>query len=356
MIAIMINVGIVGYGLAGEVFHAPIINSVDNLNLSKIVSSRKEAVEKVQKKYPDTKVIPSFELLLEDPSIDLVVIGTPNTCHFELAKRALMRGKHVVVEKPFTVNSRDSDELIELSRKIGKILTVNQNRRWDSDFLTVKKIIEKGFLGSIVEYEAHFDRFRRDIKPNAWREDDIPGSGMLYDLGSHLIDQAQCLFGLPNEIYCDIDIKRNGGKVDDYFEMILYYESVKVILKSSMLAREPLPHFTIHGDKGSYIKYGMDVQENHLKSGYSPLSIDNWGEEPSELWGTINTDIEGVHFIGKIESEKGNYRTFYENVYRAILGEEELIVKPREARNTIRIIELALESNKLKSRIPYSSK
>ncbi len=349
----MINVGIVGYGMSGEVFHAPIINSMDNLNLSKIVSSKQKNIEKIKKLYPNTEIASNIDNLLEDEGIDLVVIGTPNSTHLELAKRALMKNKHVIVEKPFTISSKDADELIELARSRGKILTVHQNRRWDSDFLTVKKIIEKKLLGNIVEYEAHFDRFKKNIKTNAWREENMPGSGMLYDLGSHLIDQAKCLFGIPNEVYGDLKIQREGGKTDDYFEVILYYDSMKVILKSSMLVREPLPHFTILGDKGSYIKYGMDVQEEALKSGYSPLSIENWGEEPRDLWGTLNTEIEGVHFIGTVESEKGNYRDFYDNVYRAILGEEELLVKPEEARNTIKIIELAFESNKQKSRVTY---
>lgn len=349
-----LNVGIIGYGMAGEVFHAPIINSLDELNLAKIVSSRAETIEAVKKRYPQTKVVLSLKDLLEDDTIDLIVVATPNTSHYDLTKRVLMSGKHVIVEKPFTITSRDADELIGLAKEKEKILTVHQNRRWDSDFLTVKRIIENNVLGNVVEYEAHFDRFKNKVKSYSWREEDIPGSGMLYDLGSHLIDQALILFGLPREVFGDIRIQRKDGKVDDYFEIILYYNNLKVILKSSMLVREPLPHFIVLGDKGSFIKYGMDGQEANLKEGRSPLDFEPWGVEPIELWGTINTDINGLHYVGKVESIRGDYRCFYKNVYNAIIGKEELVVRAEEARNVIKIIELVIQSSKEKRVIKYT--
>lgn len=348
-----VNVGLIGFGLAGRVFHAPIINSVEGFKLSKIVTSKTESILTAKELYPLAEIVPDAGNVIQDKGIELVIVATPNTSHAELAKKALLAGKHVVIEKPFTVTSEEADELIELSKKQKKILTVHHNRRWDSDFLTVKKIIEGGLLGRVVEYEAHFDRFRNSIKKNAWREEDIPGSGILYDLGSHLIDQALCLFGLPIEITADIRTQRENGKTDDHFEIILHYKAIKVTLKAGMLVREPLPRFVVLGDQGSFVKYGLDVQEKALKSGLIPKDLENWGEEPEELWGTINTEIKGLNFRGKVESEKGDYRKFYENIYRTIGGKEEIQVKPEEARNTIRIIELALESSRQKRTLQF---
>lgn len=348
-----IKVGVIGFGLAGRVFHAPIIKSVEGLQLSKIVATKPAVVELIGSTYPDVEVVPNADNLFEDEAIDLVVVATPNTSHVELATKALLANKHVVVEKPFTITSKEAEELIALAKKQNRILTVNQNRRWDSDFLTVKKIIKDHFLGNIVEYEAHFDRFRNTIKQNAWREEQLPGSGMLYDLGSHLIDQAMCLFGTPKEVTAHIGVQREGGKVDDYFHIVLHFEKVKAILKSSMLVREELPHFIVLGDQGSFVKYGMDVQEDTLRTGAIPADIEEWGKEPEALWGTLNTDIKGSHFRGKIESEAGDYRAFYKNVHKAILGEEPLEVKPEEARNTIKVIELAMESNREKRTLPF---
>jgi predicted dehydrogenase len=275
--------------------------------------------------------------------------------HFELAKRALLSNKHVVVEKPFTVTSKEADELITLAEIQGKIVTAYQNRRWDSDFKTVRKVIKSGVLGNLVEYEAHFDRFRNYVKENAWREEELPGSGILYDLGGHLIDQAQYLFGLPEEIYADIRTQRKGGKTDDNFEIILYYNELKVVLKSGMLVKEPLPHFILLGDKGSFIKYGMDVQEEDLKAGKIPSAAKNWGKEPKELWGSIQTEVNGLHIEGKVQSEVGDYRAFYQNVYEAITEDAVLKVTPQQARNTIKIIELAIESSKNKCAVKWDT-
>lgn len=348
-----INVGIIGFGMAGQVFHAPVIASIEQLNLAKVVTTNLKIKEMVQKRYPNTAVVTEIDQVLGDDTIELVIVATPNTSHVELVTKALLANKHVVVEKPFTITSEEADELIALAKKQNRVLTVHQNRRWDSDYLTVKKIIEGNLLGNVVEYEAHFDRFRNKIKENAWREENQPGSGILYDLGSHLIDQALCLFGLPKEITADMGAQREGGKVVDSFEVILHYNNVKVSLKAGSLVREPLPHFIVLGDQGSFVKYGMDVQEAALKSGIFPKDDENWGLEPEALWGTLNTEIKGVHFRGIVESQRGDYRAFYQNVYNTILGKEALVVKPEEARNTIRIIELAIESNRQKRRMEF---
>lgn len=340
-----LNVGIIGYGMAGKVFHAPIVDSIDCMNLKTIVSSRETTTTEVNRRYPNTQVIASVDQLLNDQSIDLVVIGVPNQYHFELTEKALAADKHVVVEKPFTITSKDAKKLIVLAKEKQKILTVHQNRRWDSDFLTVKKVIENNLLGELVEYEAHFDNFKKDVKADAWREKDIPGAGFVYDLASHLIDQSVYLFGKPKKIFADIRQLREEATTDDNYEIVLSYENLKVTLKTSMLVREETPHFILHGTQGSFVKYGFDVQEGHLKQGLSPLSIDQWGVEPEKNWGRLNTEIDGLHVVGTVESEIGDYRKFYENVYKAIVNGEELIVKPEQAMYTIYLIEKAFESN-----------
>lgn len=346
-----INVGLIGYGMAGRVFHAPVLTCVPGLSLKKIRETRKENIEIANQRYPEAEIVGDSKQIFSDPSIDLVVIGTPNTSHHPLAKEAMLSGKHVVVDKPFTITSAEADDLIEVSKKTGKLLTVHQNRRWDSNSKTVKKVIASGMLGNIVEFEAHYDRFRNFFRKDAWREEDIPGAGILYDLGAHLIDEAQMLFGMPEEVTADVRIQRRGGKTTDNFEVVFHYPNLKVTLKGGMLVREPGPTFLVLGDQGTFVKYGMDVQEEALKAGLTPDTVPDWGKEPENLWGKINTEYNGMHIIGKIESEIGDYRGFYENVYKAIIGEEELIVKPEHGRNTIRLIELAVQSSSEKRTI-----
>lgn len=348
-----VNVGLIGYGAAGKAFHEPIITSVPGLNLCRIYETNDLNLAILKEKYNEDEITNNIDDIFSDESIELVVIAAPNTAHYALAKRALESGKNVVVEKPFTVTSEEADKLIKLAGDKNKILTVHQNRRWDSDFRTIEKIVKENLLGDLVEYESDYDRFRNNIKENSWRENDIPGSGILYDLGAHLIDQAQCLFGVPDEIFADLQIQRSGGKTVDNFEIILHYPKVKVTLKAGMLVREVGPHFKLYGTKGSFIKYGMDVQESALKNGIKPNDVENWGIEPQNLWGKLDTEVNGSHFVGKIESETGDYREFYKNVYGAILGEEEIAVKAYQGRNTIKIIELAQMSNSEKQWVKF---
>jgi predicted dehydrogenase len=349
-----INVGLIGFGGAGRVFHAPVISSVEGLKLYKVFETKKENINILKSKYKDVLLASELEDIFNDENIELVVIAVPNKAHFDLASRALNSGKNVLVEKPFTVTSKEADELIRLSKEKDKILTVHQNRRWDSDFRTVKEIINNNLLGDLVEYEVHYDRFRNYFKQNSWREESIEGSGILYDLGAHLIDQAQYLFGTPKKIFADIRIQRQGGKTNDNFEVILDYSELKVTLKAGMLVRGKIPHFMLLGTKGTFIKYGMDPQEEDLKIGIMPKDKVDFGKEIEENWGEINTEINGSHVVGKIESEAGDYRQLYRNVYLSILGEEELIVTPQQARNTIKIIEIAEESNKEKAWIQFN--
>lgn len=345
-----IQVGLIGYGIAGQVFHAPIINAVPKLKLSKVVERHSE---RSRDRYPWVDVIKAVDTLINDPTIDLVVIATPNSSHFELAQQALSAGKHVVIDKPFTTTSNQAQQLINLAQQHNRILSVHHNRRWDGDFQTVKQLVEQGHLGRLVEYEAHYDRFRNTLKPGAWRETSDLGSGILFDLGSHLIDQAQVLFGLPQAITADIRSQRDGARTDDYFEIGLDYAGLKVILRAGMLVRELGPHFILHGTAGSFVKYGMDPQEAALRQGLTPPAPD-WGIELQSQWGTLNTQIGGLHFYGQVETLRGCYQAFYENIAEAIDQSATLAVQPEQARNTIRMIELALQSHREKRTVGYS--
>ncbi len=345
------KVGLIGYGMAGQVFHAPVITAVPHLQLSKVVERRGDTS---RQRYPWVEVVRDAAALFEDKDIELVVVATPNASHFDLARQALLAYKHVVVDKPFTITSEQAGQLIELARRQRKLISVFQNRRWDGDFQTVSQIVRQGCLGRLVEYESHFDRFRNYFSPErAWREEAGLGSGVLFDLGSHLIDQAQVLFGLPQMLTADIRSQRDAGKADDQFELILYYDNLKVTLKAGLLVREPGPRFALHGTAGSFVKYGVDPQEEALKRGLSPREPD-WGMEPKEQWGTLNTQIGDLHFHGKVETARGCYQAYYENVYQAITRQTELVVKPEHARNTIRIIELAMQSNAEKRTVAFS--
>jgi predicted dehydrogenase len=345
-----IKVGLIGYGMASRVFHIPLIQAVPGLTLKKIVQRRDNTA---RKHVSSVEVVRETVSLLQDDEIELVVIATSNSSHFDLARQSLLANKHVVVEKPFTITSAQAQQLIDLAHKSNKLLSVHHNRRWDGDFQTVKKIVEGRLLGRLVEYESHFDRFRNTLRQGAWREEAEEGSGILYDLGSHLIDQALVLFGLPHMLTADIRIQREQGKADDNFELILHYEDLKVTLKAGMLVREPSPRFILHGTEGAFVKYGLDPQEDALKKGFLP-SEPNWGEEPRQQWGNLNTQLGGLHLEGQVETVAGSYQAFYENIADAIAGRAPLVVKPEEAKKTIRMIELAMQSHRQKCTLPIS--
>jgi scyllo-inositol 2-dehydrogenase (NADP+) len=344
-----LSVGLIGYGMAGRTFHAPVIESVPGLRLKKVVERHGD---ESRKRYPWVEVVGDWSALLKDEGIDLVVIATPNLTHFELARQSLMANKHVLVEKPFTTTSAQARELTDLARRQNRIISVNHNRRWDGDFQTVKRLLDDKLLGRLVEFESHYDRFRNYQRPNAWRETEAAGGGILFDLGSHLIDQAQVLFGLPQTITADIRIQRDFAKAVDNFELILDYGALKVSLKAGMLVREQSPRFILHGTEGSFVKYGFDPQEEALKRGLTPSEAD-WGKEPGERWGTLITQLGGLGFEGKVETIAGCYQAFYHNIVDAIGGRQEIAVRPEEARNTIRIIELAIESSDQRRTVAY---
>ncbi len=346
-----IRTGIIGYGLSGRVFHAPFIDVVEGYELTKISTANPERMALAKERYPTTEIVPGGKEIIEDPNIDLVLVTSPNIDHFRWAKEALLAGKHAVVEKPFTIDVAEADELIDIAKKQKKILTVYHNRRFTSDTKTVKRLLDSGLLGEIVDYETHFDRFRLDPRPRgAWREEALPGSGIFYDLGSHLIDQALWFFGMPTAVTAEINSQRPWAQMDDHFDVRLHYPTFTATLKSGMICRRPGPTYLLHGRNGSFVKYGLDVQEATLDGGAKPIGKE-WGREPEEIWGTLNVEYNGVKIQGKIESEHGDYREYFINLRDAIHGKAELAVKPEEAREVIRIIELAFQSSEEKRTI-----
>ena len=341
----IVKTGIIGFGVGGNTFHAPIIATTEGLQISKIRARKESEVNLAKQRYPDAVITDNSDDVINDPDTELVVIATPNDSHHKLGKQALLAGKHVVMDKPFTITSADADDLIKIAKQQDRVLSVHHNRRYDSDFKTIDKLLKANLLGRLVEFESHYDRFRNYLRPGSWREKDEPGSGILYDLGSHLIDQPLVLFGMPQAITADIRVQREGTKATDNFEVILHYPGLKVTLKAGMLVSQPLPRYILLGDKGSFVKYGLDVQEVALKAGLTPYTKSDWGVEPESVWGNLVTEVNGVQFSGKIQSEMGDYRDYYANVYAAIADNKPLDVTAEHARNIIRVIELAMQSN-----------
>jgi scyllo-inositol 2-dehydrogenase (NADP+) len=327
-----IRAGLVGYGLSGSVFHAPLIGSVARLQLTAVMTSR---IDQLQRELPRVHPAIRIEELVHD--VDLVVIATPTSTHFELARAALLAGKHVVVDKPFTTTVEEAEILMDIATARNLILSVFHNRRWDNDYLTVKKCIMERRLGDLYSYEVHFDRFRPHLK-GGWREESQPGSGILYDLGSHLIDQALQLFGKPLLVLSDVVRQRQGAQADDYFHLVLGYGRQRVILHSSMVVREPGPRFAVHGDRGSFVKFGMDPQEDDLRAGKRP-GDPNWGLDTQDNYGTL-TRADGTR--ERVETERGAWEKYYEAIAAAILDGAPVPVDPSDAREVIRVIETAL--------------
>ncbi len=337
----LLNVGIVGFGLSGEVFHAPFIDMNPHFNLHTIVTTGTLAAQK----YPKAHITDSFEEILRNSEIDLIIICSPNSLHYPQAKAAMQAGKHVIVEKPFTVNSRQAESLIEIAQDSGKCLFPFHNRRWDSDLLTLKNIIEQGLLGKVVDYESRFDRYTPEILRAFWKYQQKEGGGTLFDLGIHLIDQAVNLFGAPIGVFALLFNQREGSVTDDSFDLKLIYPDLNVTLKASIFVKEPGPRFQVHGTQGSFVKYGLDSQEAMLRSGKKPGSR-GFGIEPTGQRGILNTVIPGKEYRGRVKTFKGNYMAFFDNVYSVIASGAGQIIKPEDALINIRIIEAARKSDK----------
>src|SRR5205809_1262494 len=343
----MLNVGLVGFGFAGKTFHAPVIRVVEGLCLTTIVQRHGGGAP--DPRYADVELVRSVDELLAR-TVDLVVIATPNTSHHPIAKQCLLAGRHVVIDKPFAPTLAEAQDLVELATKQQRVLSVYQNRRYVGDFVTLQRLLSEGALGRIVAYESHFDRFRPELKPGAWRERPEPGAGVWFDLGPHLLDQAFVLFGIPRAVAADIRIERDGAAVDDAFDVTLHYPNLRAVLRASMLAAAPGPSFAVHGTRGSFIKYGVDAQEAALKAGRTP-GEPGWDADPPELYGTLTTP-EGARPVPTIPS---SYARYYENVRDAILGTAPLAVTPEQALDVMRGLELAVASHQQRCVLPWLS-
>jgi len=339
-----INTALCSFGMSGWVFHAPFITTNPGFNFYGVWERTKNLA---QEKYPDVKTFRTLEELLADKNVELVIVNTPSVTHYDYAKQVIHAGKHLIVEKPFTATVEQAEDLIELARKKKVKLSVYQNRRYDSDYRTVKKILDEGWLGTIVDAEIHYDRYVPALSYKAHKETPTPAVGCLYDLGSHLIDQALQLFGMPLAVFADITINRPGSKVDDYVDLKLFYPNHRITLKSSYYVREPMPGYQFHGTLGSLIKHKTDVQETDLQAHKKPGG-DDWGIEPEDQRGLLHTEKNGKVIKEYIQSEKGNYGDYYQAIYNAIRNKGAVPVSGEDGMNVIRVIEAAIKSNKEK--------
>ncbi len=332
-----IRVGLIGYGYASKTFHAPLISGTPGMTLAAVASSDEN---KVHPDWPAMPVVSGPERILNDPNIDLVVIPTPNDTHFPLAKAALEAGKHVVVDKPFTVTLSQARELEALAKSGGRLLSVFHNRRWDSDFLTVKALINEGLLGEVGYFESHFDRYRPQVR-NRWREQGGPGSGIWYDLAPHLLDQVVNLFGLPVSMQVDLAQLRPGSQSTDYFHAVLAWPQRRVVLHGTLVAAAETARFIIHGSRGSYVKYGLDPQEERLKSG-ERLPQEDWGYDMRDgvLTRAEGEDITEESWL----TLPGNYPAYYAAIRDALNGSGTNPVPASQAIQIMELIELGLES------------
>jgi predicted dehydrogenase len=347
----MVRVGLIGFGLAGQSFHAPVIEGVTGMELACILERRGSLAHE---KYPKIRVARTLDEMLSDETIRLVAVATPNDSHFDLAKACLLAGRDVVVDKPFAPTMAESEELVRLAAERGRLLTVYHDRRYDGDFHTVQKIVSSGALGEVAEFESRFDRFRPETKPSAWRERaDQPGAGVLFDLGPHLIDQALMLFGEPQAVTAWALRQRPASVVDDAFDVFLEYPRTRALLRARILAFAPTEHFLLHGTKGTFVKYGMDPQEELLRTEKFPKGKDwgaNWGVEPEELWGTLSVVGQPSR---RVKTERGDYRNFYANVRDAIEKGVPLEVTPEQSLRAMRAVLLAHKSSREKRTVRW---
>jgi scyllo-inositol 2-dehydrogenase (NADP+) len=348
-----IRTAVIGYGLAGRVFHCPFVSAVPGLELGMIVQRTGDTPAAT---YPQATIVRSVDDALNDPSIDLVVVATPNSSHVALSKAALSAGKHVVVDKPLAPTSAEARELIDLANAQGKVLAPFHNRRFDGDFLTVRKLVSDGTLGRIVQVLSHYDRFRPIQRPNSWKEAAGPAAGNLFDLGPHLVDQALALFGIPTHVTASVRFDRDQTDIDDAaditFDFLVDDKPLRYECHETMLAADPAPRFRVHGTFGSYTKTGLDPQERALLDGAMPPQIGSpepWLPEPESAWGTLTLATrrsEPVEYSRQARpTVTGDYRRFYASVRDAILGTAPLAIPAEDGFRTIRLLELALQSS-----------
>lgn len=338
-----LRVGLAGFGLGGRAFHAPFIANSPRLRLTHVLQRQGDGSAEL---YPGTNVVREFAELLDDRAgVELIVIATPNATHGPFAIRALEAGKHVVVDKPFAVSVDEGRAVVEAAARAKRVVAPYQNRRWDGDFLTLASLLARGWLGTIEAFESRFDRWRPELRQSTWKELPSPGSGLLLDLGPHLIDQTLVLFGRPDSVSARVATERPNSLVDDRFDVRLEYPRHTAKLAAGLMVREAGPRFRISGTLGHYVKHGVDPQEAALRDGKRPSGPD-WGTEPPSNWGALVTTIDGLRIEGVVRTMPGNYGWFYDNVCDAIEGTAPLAVAPEDALTTLRIIELAIDSNR----------
>ena len=335
----IIRTAVVGYGLSGKVFHTPFVEGHPGFRLHTIVTSGSEA----SKQYPVAKINKNFDKMLDD-DIDLVVLCTPHYMHYEQAKAALEAGKHVIIEKPVTLRSQEMAEIAEKAKQRGLMVFPYHNRRWDGDFLTLRKIMEEGKLGDVIDFESHFDRFQPEVSRAEWRYTREDGGGTLYDLGPHLIDQAICLFGKPKAVNCMLYFQREDSLSNDSFDLKLIYPKTTATLRASVFVLERGPRFQVHGTLGSYIKHGLDTQEAALKKGKKPGNP-GFGKEPKKMYGILNSFADGENSRSRYPTLPGNYMGFYDDVLDSIRGKKTPEVSPADAILNLQIIEAAIRSH-----------
>jgi scyllo-inositol 2-dehydrogenase (NADP+) len=332
-----IKTALSSFGLSGRVFHAPFLMADKRFQLVKILERTNQLSEG---KVPGAVIVRNYDDIIHDPEIELVVVNTPNHLHYQMSKMALEQGKHVIVEKPFTSTSEEAKELIAIAERKGLVLGVYHNRRFDIDFQTVKKIIDDGVLGHLKLFESKIYRWKPELGNKLWKRQARPASGLLYDLGSHLIDQALTLFGKPKSIFADLAIFRNEGQVDDYFELIFDYGSLKVLLKSFLMSAIEEPRFSIYGDRASYQKFGADLQETCLMNGIMPRTP-GWDDIYKNQEGSLHRNME----IIPIKPIQTSYTEYFNNIHQVIREGADLLVKPEEAMEVVRMIELGIQSH-----------
>jgi predicted dehydrogenase len=331
-----LNVALLGYGYVGKTFHAPLIRATAGLRLTAVGSSD---AAKVHADLPDVHVGVPHEVVARG-DVDLVVVATPNTTHHDLARLALSAGKHVVVDKPFTVTLEEALDLTRLSAATGCVLSVFHNLRWNADFLTLRHLTDSARFGRVVHFESHFDRYRPDVRQR-WREVPGPGSGIWYDLGSHLLDQTLQLFGMPRAVSAHLAMERRAAQAIDSFHVLLRYDGLLVILHGSNLVVGGSPRFVVHGDRASYVKYGLDTQEAALKRG-EPPGGPGWGQDP--LDGTLYLPSSVGTSEEKVPTFPGDWRIYYARLRDAVLKRGPNPVPPNEAVAVMALLELAVQS------------
>jgi predicted dehydrogenase len=346
----VIRIGLVGFGMAVRVFHAPLISSVSGLELAAVVERNSDLAAQ---RYPGIVTHRSLDSLLADASITLVVAATPNATHFDVARQAIEAGKNVVVDKPVAVRSAEIADLIALADQRGVHLIPFHNRRWDGEFLTVRSLLQVRVLGRLVHFESHMDRWNPGPARRAWKNDPEHGGGLLLDLGTHLVDQAVELFGLPQAVSAEIDRERDGEGANDSFTVRLRYAGFRATVGANMLSSPAAPRFHIRGTQGNYRKKGVDPQEPALNK-ITRIPAGPWGTEPVSEWGMLHVDVNGGMVTRPLETMAGDYRRFYEGVRNALEGRAELPVRAVEAWRVARILEIAQLSSEQRREIACS--